>query len=179
MTVKPDMCLILAADRRNLNALRAIKVHSVTGRHWHTDSGLTAINLFSSGELWGDEAYEKVGNYLPALTYQAPYLGDPGLDLSGNPLPIDGAGNSLLTDTVMPDYNTMCLECHQYALGSLIAIDYSKKHGSDTAEPADGIVGFMLADPFDNATRGEFFLDCLDCHEPHGSQNMMLHQEIC
>lgn len=149
-------------------------VHQSTGKYWEAVAGHTPVNLFGTGELWGDAADEKIGNYDSSKVFQPPFLGEPGVDLSGNALPIDGEGNSLLTDTVLPDYNTLCLTCHQHAVGDLEAIDWSsKKHGSAEAEP-EGPAGSPLAEPYDTASRGAYFLGCLDCHEAHASENVWM-----
>ncbi len=149
-------------------------VHQGTGKYWDSPAGLTSMILPSTGELWGDDADEKIGQFEPSLLYQAPFIGEPGLDLSGQPLPIDGAGNSLLIGTAQPDYNTVCLECHQYNVGGVVAINMTLKHMSAPAEPADSVIGWPMELPFADASRGQYFLSCSDCHEPHGSDNTML-----
>jgi hypothetical protein len=151
-------------------------VHSSTGKYWDAPFDDTPVIKYATTELWGDNVGEKIGQYDPADIYQAPSIGEAGLNVAGDPLPIDGAGDSLLIDTVRPDYNRMCLECHQYAVGSSIALDYpNQDHGSENAEPVGeaGVdaTGVDLVPPFNSASRGQYYLDCLDCHEAHGSEN--------
>lgn len=80
-----------------------------------------------------------------------------------------------------PDYVDFCITCHSTtntiystSLGrNLIPIDWSitgNKHG---LRPMDGSVGTKAPyDPTSSAT--DFVLSCLDCHEAHGSANVML-----
>jgi hypothetical protein len=79
-----------------------------------------------------------------------------------------------------PDYNTLCLECHQYEQsseqhGTIIAIDWESdarntRHGRGVAD-----VTFMKP-PYEYSAGnvGKYVLCCTDCHEPHGSRNERL-----
>jgi hypothetical protein len=88
----------------------------------------------------------------------------------------------------MPDYATFCTDCHNNAniifsheLGrNLKTIDWETtggessgdKHGKNAAT-----VGIDIKNPFASSGLGitlGFALSCLDCHEPHGSSNVML-----
>jgi len=145
--------------------------HQDTGRYWAAAAGKAPVTL---GAVWGGAPSEKIGLFDQAHVYEAPSLGAVGNDLSGAPLPIDAAGASQLTATIRPDYNTFCLSCHAQALGTVTAVDWTgKKHGAAEAEPQGPLGGALLA-PYASGQRGRYFLDCLDCHEAHGSTNTRL-----
>ncbi|MCG3138853.1 MAG: hypothetical protein HJJLKODD_02722 [Phycisphaerae bacterium] len=145
--------------------------HQPTGKYWAAISNQTPITMVGTGQLWGDQPAEKIGAYDPAHTYAAPFIGAAGVDLSGDPLPVDGSGYSQMTATVLPDYNSLCLSCHQYAMDHVAAINWSvSKHGSAAAEPL-GPAGWPLAAPYESTQRGQYYLACIDCHEAHGSAN--------
>ena len=169
---------------QELECVSCHKVHQSSGKFWDAEAGKTPVSRYPTGELWGDEASEKIGQFDVADIYQAPSMGQSGNDLSGNPLPIDLGGNPLLTDTVLPDYNTLCLSCHQYAFGGLAAIQWTtKKHGSAAADPHLGgdpwqDTGYPLLGTYDTALRGQYFMTCIDCHEAHGSDNAELARRI-
>lgn len=156
-------------------------VHRATARYWDAPSGQTPVSRYLSGELWGDEVSEAIASWDSAHLYEAPYLGESSLDLSGQDLPIGGDGSSLLSGTVLPDYNTLCLDCHASPLGMSIAIDWANQwHGSAPADPHLGTeapaedTGFGLASPYLTGNRGQYVLACVDCHEGHGSDNIHL-----
>lgn len=164
----------LGGGPQELECTSCHDVHRVTGTYWQAVGGATPVILPGAGELWGDDSSEKMSLYDPVRVYQSPYMGAPGVDLSGRPLPIDGSGNSLLTGAVVPDYVSMCVSCHQSPVGGAMAIDWpSSKHGSVAAEP-NGPAGWPLWGPYVTASRGQYFLGCLDCHEGHGSANRWL-----
>jgi hypothetical protein len=111
---------------------------------------------------WGDDAGERMSDYVaqfPNAVYQAPYYGvyESGhYEPSGHASPDDGSD--------MPDYVTFCLDCHQYAIGSLPAVDWANvAHGG--LPPRVGVYAFK--EPYDTGTYN-YVLSCLDCHEPHG-----------
>ena len=171
---EPGHVFDIGSGPQELECTTCHNVHQATGKHWGAVSGYTPVNILTTGQLWGDQANEKIGMYDPNHTYLPPFLGEFGLNLSGNPLPIDANGDSLLTYNVLPNYNTFCLRCHQNPVGSLVAVNWATKHhGSGEAEPL-GPAGWELATPFDSNNRGQYYLDCLDCHEAHGSQNYMI-----
>ena len=123
----------------------------------------------TSNYLWGDESGEKMRDFAGALTYQAPYrYGSNSTYEPDGSLTYDGSN---LTD--FPDF---CLDCHgQKAITNygVRKIDWSStgdKHGLASADN-----GTLLRPPYDpdNPT-GKYVLSCLDCHEPHGSFNLML-----
>jgi predicted CXXCH cytochrome family protein len=123
--------------------------------------------------LWGDgDPDERMtaagyGDY-----YQPPYHTSPNLEP-------DGAGSDRAIQAgKTPDYVTFCTDCHNSsnAINSTVlgrplkTIDWSSsgdKHGRrDMDEQLD------IAAPYGSA--GCNVLSCLDCHEPHGSSNIML-----
>ncbi len=164
----------LGLGPQELECTSCHSVHQDSGKYWAAPNGKTPVTRWGSGELWGDDAGEKVGQFDPTGIYQAPAIGEAGSNLSGDPLPIGFDDESLLTADVLPDYNAFCLTCHQHAFNGLLAIDWaSEKHGAAAAEP-DGPAGAELAAPYDSAERGHYFLACVDCHETHGSENNWL-----
>jgi hypothetical protein len=111
---------------------------------------------------WGDDAGERMSDYVAQFSngvYQAPYYGvyESGVyEPSGNASPDDGSD--------MPDYVTFCLDCHQYAIGSVAAVDWDNvAHGG--LPPRCGVVNFKA--PYIDGTPN-YVLSCLDCHESHG-----------
>jgi hypothetical protein len=112
---------------------------------------------------WGDDAGERMSDCVAQFTggvYQAPYYGvyPSGLyEPSGNASPDDGSD--------MPDYVTFCLDCHQYAIGSLAAVDWANAAHGGLPSRFGGVTGFIP--PYIDGT-SNYVLSCLDCHEPHG-----------
>ena len=111
---------------------------------------------------WGDDAGERMSDYVAQCSngvYQAPYYGvyPSGVyEPSGNASPDDGSD--------MPDYVTFCLDCHQYAIGSVAAVDWDNvAHGG--LPPRDGL--WDIKPPYATGI-SNYVLSCLDCHEPHG-----------
>ncbi len=77
-----------------------------------------------------------------------------------------------------PDYVAFCTDCHNTSnsissttLGKTVtSIDWSPigdKHGLAGDSPGDTIKAPYLS-------TGTYVLSCVDCHEPHGAQNLML-----
>lgn len=126
-------------------------------------------SISGSDRLWGDESNERMSYYVGTRRYQAPYrYGTTGFEPDRSSTS-DGSN--------MVDINTFCLECHisdmnSYGL-SHTPIDWSAdlgdKHG---LYPADGDPS--LKAPYSNSNVGDYVLGCTDCHEPHGSQNVLL-----
>ncbi len=130
--------------------------------------------------LWGDseDNTETMATY---SRYEAPYS-DP---ISKKREP-DGAS---VSDGVVntgqgwktPDYAGFCLDCHQYAVGSLLVINWGSgdKHGVVARDALVGATSDTSLDgrnPYEavDHSTDNFVLSCLDCHEPHGSPNIML-----
>ncbi|MEJ2202011.1 MAG: cytochrome c3 family protein, partial [Desulfuromonadaceae bacterium] len=154
------------------------------------DPGDTAISRPSDHDsLWGDGAGETMQQYATSngATYRAPFY--VGAVITSDPAKHepDGSVRSIYSNEVQgsitPDYNSFCLSCHQYAVGSKNAINFGvsgDKHGLATAGSA-GMQGQRMAPYTTDGTSGtsydsstNFALSCLDCHEPHGSNNIYL-----
>lgn len=140
-------------------------------RNWvSTETGfplLSAISKPSShSSLWGES------QLMSAYTnsYEAPYS-------SGTSREPAGVGSADGGNT--PDYAGFCTDCHDStntitssSLGTLKKVDWAtEKHGGLAR---DG--GIDIREPYAtaSATKSGFVLSCLDCHEPHGSPNIML-----
>jgi len=143
----------------------------------------TAISKPSAhNQLWGDDTGEKLSDF--TSNYQAPYYygSTTTYEPDGQGKPINGWGSN------MPDYDSFCTDCHNSTntiysttLGrNLYTIDWittggetgGDKHGKNAATTS-----LNIKDPFASSDLGittGFVLSCLDCHEPHGSPNVML-----
>ncbi len=113
--------------------------------------------------LIGDESTELMSKY----NYEAPYCSSTTREPAGL-----GAGDG----SDMPDYATYCTDCHQYdgisstnLSRNLYVIDWSSNGDKHGARNADGELQLEL--PF---SASGYVLSCMDCHEPHGSQNVVL-----
>ncbi len=140
--------------------------------------------------LWGDDYQigcpsgenERMICYAQSVSgnYQAPYYGDTSgsyFEPSGNSSPTDGSD--------LPDYVSLCLDCHIVSVGGRKAIDWGTtgdKHGGRVAEDVDcGVaspfeIGASLRNsgPYNNSLKSSgynYVLSCTDCHEPHGTPN--------
>ena len=144
----------------------------------------TSISLPSDHEnLWGDgtSPSERMSKY---TDYQPPYFYDS--TTTYEPDNTSSPDNDLKT----PDYNSFCLECHQYSVpspntnsrhptykgtGYLAPITWGSggdKHGETTADQS------VCPDaPYPQTIGVGKILSCLDCHEPHGSPNPYLLRE--
>lgn len=120
--------------------------------------------------LWGEtELMSLYGGY------EAPYANS--VTLTREP---DGSNTTNGSKT--PDYPSFCTDCHNTTttiystnLGrNLGQIDWSSAGDKHGATPYDG--GLDVLDPYAtaNSTNSNFLVSCLDCHEPHGSPNIML-----
>lgn len=147
-----------------------------------SDPSYTTISRPSDHEeLWGDEAGERMNNYV----YRPPFF-------YGSSTSYEPGGVPLHDGSLMPDYNAFCLDCHQYEVpvstpgvssmdpstsaGHLSAIDWGPTgdmHGARARIHAiDGSpkgFGTVIA-PYDLApVESNYVLSCLDCHDPHAS----------
>jgi len=122
--------------------------------------------------LWGDEAGEKMSDY--SANYQAPYR-------YNSTTSYEPDGSATQDGSNLTDFNTFCTDCHNNsntiysaALGrNLRTIDWnSEKHGKGAASD-DAIVPDVFS-PYEDAKLGNYVLACTDCHEPHGSPNVLL-----
>ncbi len=121
--------------------------------------------------LWGDGSGEKMSDYTG--TYQAPYRfgSTTNYEPDGSTTTMDGSN--------LTDFVTFCTDCHNNSniinstpLGrNLYTFDWgTEKHGGGAA--LDGCGDILL--PYQAATCGSYVLSCTDCHEPHGSPNLVL-----
>lgn len=132
---------------------------------------VSAISRPGSDSLWGET--EVMADF---FGYEAPYAF--GVDREPG-----GVGQEDGTNT--PDYVTFCTSCHNAdneiwsttLNRNLKRINWNdlglnqNKHGKLTR---DGSVS--LREPYASAAvvKSNFVLSCLDCHEPHGSDNILL-----
>jgi len=127
--------------------------------------------------LWGDGSGEKMSDYTGGLTYQAPYR-------YSSSSTYEPDGSTTQDGSNLTDFVTFCTDCHNAintiysnSLGrNLYMIDWSingDKHGG-RARGANGDVydKGTLKSPYNDAS--SYILSCLDCHEPHGSNNAYL-----
>jgi len=146
-----------------------------------TDPNYTPISKPSvHDQLWGDDTNERMNSYYSGH-YQAPYY-------CNSTSTFEPGGTTTYDGSNMPDYATFCTDCHNNTntissttLGrNLYKIDWKTtggesggdKHGKNSAT-----VGLNIKDPFASSSLGisiGFVVSCLDCHEPHGSPNVML-----
>lgn len=150
----------------------------------------TAISLPGDhNSLWGDSYAESMKQYAENQggEYRAPFAVGANPALISTAHEPDQVSRPVTSEEVKgattPDYATFCLACHQYTMGTVRAIRWDLDyHG-----PVNGISykngrGVRIA-PYtsDGTTSGtdisygtggvNFILSCLDCHEPHGSEN--------
>lgn len=162
--------------------------------NWQTpgDPTQTAISRPSVHEdLWGDDATETMKSHAePTGVYRAPfYVGATTTSATTKHEPSGDSGDinsAAVQGSTTPDYNTYCLDCHQNPIwGSryIRPINFGTsgdRHGLAAAGLA-GNQGHRLAPyTFDGTIytgydyNTNFVLSCLDCHEPHGSNNFDL-----
>lgn len=141
----------------------------------------TAISRPSDhGNLWGDDADERMSEYYPGH-YQAPYYHRSST--------YDPGGTSIYDGSSVPDYVSFCTDCHNstnviYSSTlerNLRTIDWETlggesggdKHGKNVATVGLDIVSpYTASGPLNRDM--DFVLSCIDCHEPHGSPSVML-----
>ncbi len=121
--------------------------------------------------LWGTtETMDTTYN----TKYQSPYC-------SGNLLEPAGSTDPAASRASTPDYVAFCTSCHTptntiYSTSlnrDLKTIDWSSTGDKHGLRVMDGSVS--TKPPYDTPSSGtNFVLSCLDCHEPHGSENVML-----
>ncbi len=127
--------------------------------------------------LWGDDASERMSVYTSG--YQAPYRKN-----STTTYEPDGGGDSSTQDgSTLTDYVTLCTDCHNLTntiysnhLGrNLRTVNWnSAKHGKGVATLDSGD---DIMQPYQNAQLGSYVMACTDCHEPHGTSNVLLVRE--
>jgi hypothetical protein len=131
--------------------------------------------------LWGDDVTERMSNI--TANYQAPYryytVTPSFLEPQGDPIADPTSASQNTTDFV-----TFCRDCHDESntinstrLGRPLAkIDWTisgDKHGGKASRDASYNKGTIKL-PYVEASATNYILSCLDCHEPHGSQNAFL-----
>jgi hypothetical protein len=145
-------------------------------RNWDSSKpGFPLLSAISrpgaSDSLWGET--EVMTNH---LGYEAPYADT----ITREP---DGVGDPDGGNT--PDYVGFCTSCHnpEHTIWSttfnreLKKINWNytgtnkDKHGDEVRNGTD-----LFREPYESAAalKSNFVLSCLDCHEPHGSENIML-----
>ena len=120
--------------------------------------------------LWGTT--ETMGSAYNTR-YEPPYCTGSGTDREPDASATAAAGRA-----ATPDYVTFCTDCHNTAatiasttLGrNLRPIDWSSTGDKHGLRVMDGGLDIRL--PF--SASGDYVLSCTDCHEPHGSPNVML-----
>jgi len=155
--------------------------HTISGR---TDAGgnliVSAVSRPSrhstdnkAWDIWGDETSERMKDYGGAIPYQAPYRynSTTAYEPDGSTIYTDGRN---LFDTV-----TFCLDCHQNSLSSVrlpsptTAINWSASGDIHGLAPTECVCDYGdKTPPYAESTN--YVLSCLDCHEPHGSENEFL-----
>lgn len=143
------------------------------------NSSFATISLPSDHQNhWGDDDNEQMANYVGAR-YQAPFT-------YGSTVNYEPAACNLevsaTPESLMPDYNTFCLECHSSTAPAVTMSENLQRplkqinwggSGGDTFDAGDKH-GKNLATgdldtkpPYDNVMN--LVVSCCDCHEPHGS----------
>ena len=120
--------------------------------------------------LWGES--ELMSTAYPNQ-YEAPY----GASTSVR----EPAGDTVTDGSKTPDYVGFCTDCHNSSDNSIYSTNLGRmlgpidwtydKHGTAPRDGAD-----YFKEPYLTAAAGKpnLVLSCLDCHEPHGSENIML-----
>ncbi len=119
----------------------------------------------STWKIWGNNSGEKMCDYV-----------DGGFEKYQAPLKYGGS-YEWESANIAPDYNTLCLECHQYEVSSTrrgtldwIPWDDTNYHGKRYKIGTPYYGGHLS--PFTGGP--DYVLMCTDCHDPHGSPNEYL-----
>jgi len=145
-------------------------------RNWDSaQSGFPLLSAISkpgaSNSLWGEN--EVMSAY---LGYESPYAAGENLE---------PAEVGIQDGTNTPDYIAFCITCHtedNIIASTTLNRDlktinwgqtaiYPDKHGSLSRDGTD-----HFREPYSSAAglKNNFVLSCLDCHESHGSKNIMM-----
>jgi hypothetical protein len=111
--------------------------------------------------------------------YQSPYYGSVGNPTTG---PFEPAGNATKDGSNLPDYVTLCLDCHINSVNGRRAINWGvtgDKHGGRAAGDCNCAGNWedpilRASGPYTeavSASGSNYVLSCTDCHEPHGTPN--------
>ncbi|MCJ7601496.1 MAG: cytochrome c3 family protein [Desulfobulbaceae bacterium] len=144
------------------------------------DPTYTAISKPSvHDERWGDDTIpnERMSIY---NIYQPPYYNSVGSLLEPDGVAADRATQAAKT----PDYSAFCTACHTSTNstisstplgGFLRRVDWStEQHGAGAADHDAYGAGDDMSAPYADGSLGSYVLACTDCHEPHGSPNLLL-----
>jgi predicted CXXCH cytochrome family protein len=120
-----------------LQCISCHNVHLITGKYWEAEDGdKTPVTRFPPGdagnlEAWGDESGEKMDDYAAQTsgtggfyykTAQSYGLGSTGLpsdQAAKYQPPKSGSGyNFEFGGDVLPDYTSLCLDCHTYRMSA-------------------------------------------------------------
>lgn len=108
--------------------------------------------------------------------YEPPYCSNSLVDREPG-----ASGNAISGRANTPDYVAFCSTCHNNSTTifsttlsrDLIPINWNNNGDKHGLRPMDGSVSTLP--PYDIPASGtDFVLSCLDCHEAHGSENVML-----
>ena len=146
-------------------------------RNWVSIPENSAISKPSSHfSLWGEASPQLMSSY----SYEAPYLTWQSTYVSAYREP---DGGSTTDGSKTPDYVGFCTDCHSSTNTiwsttlnrNLRVINWAvggEKHGGLARDnsPANFRQPYLTA----AGSKGNFVFSCLDCHEPHGSSNIML-----
>lgn len=133
----------------------------------------SGVNHFS---LWGAASPQLMSAY----SYEAPYSTFQTTYVASNREPNAG---STTDGSITPDYAGFCTDCHNStntitstSLGTLKKIDWSASTGDIHGVFPRYYSSISLRQPYSFAsqTKSNLVLSCLDCHEPHGSPNIVL-----
>jgi hypothetical protein len=139
--------------------------------------------------LWGDVAGERMDVYAGASTYMAPHRFGVTTHEPDGTNTDDGSN--------LTDFVSLCTDCHDNANvisssdianptgppgRNLNTFDWNiEKHGKGAADngvpAADTDTCSQILEPYltgGQCGAGDYVLACTDCHEPHGSQNILL-----
>lgn len=133
---------------------------------------------------FGDDSSERMSTH---AVYQAPR------NITGIGFEPDGSGTT--DGSNLTDYTRFCSECHNSTTviysttlkRELRSFDWSAdRHGGAAAKDDLAILDETgktripvteMNAPYKDATLGQYYLNCTDCHEPHGSRNVFLLRE--
>lgn len=133
----------------------------------------SGVNHFS---LWGEASPQLMSSY----SYEAPYS-----TFQTNYVAVYREPNagSTTDGSITPDYVGFCTDCHNTqttisssTLGIVKKIDWSVSTGDIHGGFQRYYNSISLRQPYSTASQAKsnLVLSCLDCHEPHGSSNIML-----
>jgi hypothetical protein len=139
----------------------------------------TSISLPSDHEnLYGDDSSERMSQQ--ASAYQAPYK-------YNSASAYEPVGSVTSDGSEIPDYSIFCTDCHN-ATNTIYSTTFARDlkfidwtsdvHGTRMGRDGYSDKGTIKA-PYNEASGTDYVLSCLDCHEPHGSNNIyLLRQEV-